>query len=159
MKEAPPPFLPRAAVRLSFLAILPLVVAALLCISPERDVARLGATAFAIYAACVLSFLGGVRFGLEIARAPGAPDPIRLAFTGAPVLAGWALAFFVIATPGALPASAAFAGLFAAQWVWDAKAARDAAAPAWYPLLRQVLTGGLMVACMLIPLATMLRRL
>jgi hypothetical protein len=92
-------------------------------------------------------------------RAPDAPDALRLLFSAAPMLSGWALALFVVVTPGALGAAAAFAGLFAAQWVWDANASRNAAAPAWYPLLRQVLTGGVMIACMLIPMATLLRRL
>ena len=34
----------------------------------------------------------------------------------------------------------------------------DVGAPAWYPLLRQVLTGGVMIACLLLPLASALRR-
>ena len=75
------------------------------------------------------------------------------------MLLGWTLALFIVLTPRALGAAAAFAGLFAAQYVWDAKSSREAAAPAWYPLLRQVLTGGVMIACMLIPMATLLRRL
>ena len=52
-----------------------------------------------------------------------------------------------------------FAGLFAAQAVWDHRSAADAGAPAWYPLLRQVLTGGAMIICILIPLAAALRRI
>lgn len=159
MAYEPPPLMPRAALRLGFLGVAPLVVAGLVALSSDREAARLGATAFALYAACLLSFLGGTRCGLEIARAPQRPDGLRLAFSAAPVLAGWALALIVIALRGALPATAAFAGLFAAQWVWDAKSTRDAEAPAWYPLLRQVLTGAAMIACMLIPLATMLGRI
>ena len=34
----------------------------------------------------------------------------------------------------------------------------DAGAPEWYPLLRRVLSGGAMIICLLIPLATVLRR-
>jgi len=59
----------------------------------------------------------------------------------------------------ALGASAIFAGLFAAQSVWDHRSAADAGAPAWYPLLRSVLTGGAMIICLLIPLATALHRI
>jgi hypothetical protein len=47
--------------------------------------------------------------------------------------------------------------LFAAQYVWDHRSAADAGAPEWYPLLRRVLTGGAMIVCLLIPLATVLR--
>jgi hypothetical protein len=80
-------------------------------------------------------------------------------FSALPSLAGWALALFVVVMPGALGASAIYAGLFAAQYVWDHRSAADAGAPPWYPLLRQVLTGGAMIVCLLIPLATALHRL
>ena len=53
---------------------------------------------------------------------------------------------------------AAFAGIFAAQYVWDHRSLA-AGAPAWYPLLRRVLTGGAMIVCLIIPLATVLRRI
>lgn len=154
----PPPLLPRAALRLGFLGLAPLAISALVSLSQHHDTARLGALSFSIYAAVLLSFLGGVRCGFEIMRAPEAPNPLRLLFSALPGLAGWILALFTVFTPGALGASAAFAGLFAAQYVWDHRSAADAGAPAWYPLLRQVLTGGAMIACMLIPLATVLRR-
>ena len=90
---------------------------------------------------------------------PGRPDGLRLLFSAAPALAGWALALFVVIVPVALGASSAFAGIFAAQYVWDHRSAADAGAPDWYPLLRRVLTGGAMIVCMLIPLATVLRRI
>ena len=63
-----------------------------------------------------------------------------------------------VLTPGALGGAAIFAGLFALQAIWDHRSAADAGAPEWYPLLRQVLTGGAMIVCLLIPLATVLRR-
>jgi hypothetical protein len=82
---------------------------------------------------------------------------MRLVFSALPALGGWALALFVIVVPNVMAAASAFAGLFAAQYVWDHRSA-DAGAPAWYPLLRQVLTGGVMIACLLLPLAGALRR-
>lgn len=158
MTAEPPPFLPRAALRMGFLGLAPLAVCALISLSQYPDTAHLGAVAFSLYAAILLSFLGGVRCGFEIMRDPRTPNPLRLFFSALPGLAGWGLALFAVLVPGALGGSAAFAGLFAAQYVWDHRSARDAAAPAWYPLLRQVLTGGAMIVCLLIPLATVLRR-
>jgi hypothetical protein len=155
--ESPPP-LPRAALRLGFLGLAPLAVSALVSLSQHHDTARLGVLSFSIYAAVLLSFLGGVRCGFELMRAPNAPNPLRLFFSALPSLAGWALALFVVVVPVALGASSAFAGLFAAQYVWDHKSAADAGAPDWYPLLRRVLTGGAMIVCLLIPLASALRR-
>jgi Protein of unknown function (DUF3429) len=155
----PLPLPPRAAVRLGFLALIPLAVSALVSLYAEHSgTAHFGVVSFAIYAAALLSFLGGVRCGIEIMRAPDAPNPLRLFMSAAPSIAGWLLALFAILQPGALAASAAFSGLFALQYLWDHRSAR-AGAPAWYPVLRQILTGGTMIICLLIPLATALRQL
>lgn len=152
-----PPFIPRAAVRFGFLGLAPLAISALVSLSQHHETARLGALAFSIYAAALLSFLGGIRCGIELKRAPDAPSAWRLAFSAAPALAGWALALFVVIVPAALAAASAYAGLFAAQQIWDHRSA-SVGAPSWYPLLRQVLTGGAMIVCLLIPLAGVLRR-
>lgn len=159
MRPEPPPFLPRTALRFGFLGLVPLAVSALVSLSQHADTAHLGAVAFSLYAAVLLSFLGGVRCGFELLRAPDAPRPLRLFFSSLPGLIGWALALFVVLVPGAIGAAAAFAGLFAAQYMWDHRSAIDANAPDWYPLLRQVLTGGAMIVCLMIPLATALRRI
>jgi hypothetical protein len=156
--SAEPPFLPRAALRLGFLGLAPLAVSALITLSAHASTARLGAIAFSLYAAVLLSFLGGVRCGFEIMRAPQAPNGVRLFFSALPGLAGWVLAVFVVYITPALGAAAVFAGLFAVQAIWDYRSARDAGAPAWYPVLRQVLTGGAMIICLLIPLATAMHR-
>jgi hypothetical protein len=153
------PFFPRIAVRLGFLGLAPLAIGALITLSPQLATARLGAIGFSLYAAVLLSFLGGVRCGFELMRAPQNPNALRLIFSALGGLAGWALAVFVVYFTAALGAAAAFAGLFAVQYMWDQTSARDAAAPAWYPPLRQVLTGGAMIVCLLIPLATVLRHI
>lgn len=153
-----PPTLPRAALRLGFLGLVPLAVSALISLSVHETTARLGAISFSLYAAVLLSFLGGVRCGIEIMRAPDNPNGMRLLFSALPALAGWALATMVVYFTPVLGAAAIFAGLFAVQAMWDYRSARDAGAPAWYPVLRQVLTGGAMIICMLIPLATAMHR-
>lgn len=154
----PPSFLPRAAVRLGFLGLAPLTISGLVSLSQHHGTARIGVLSFTIYAAALLSFLGGVRCGIELKRAPQTPDPLRLTFSALPALGGWLLAMIVVLAPWGLGAASAFAGLFALQYVWDHRSA-NAGAPEWYPLIRQVLTGGAMIACLLIPLATALRRI
>ena len=146
----PPPLLPRAALRMGFLGLLPLAATALLSLAQSRPAAHLGLIGFVLYAACLLSFLGGVRCGIEIMRAPHAPSGKRLLFSAMPALAGWTLALLVAIAPPIEAAAAAFAGLFAAQGYWDQRSASDAGAPAWYPVLRQVLTGGAMIVCMIL---------
>ncbi len=158
MSYAPPPPLPRIAVRLGFLGLAPLAISALVSLYARAPgVAHWGVISFAIYAATLLSFLGGVRCGFELMSAPAAPKPGRLLLSALFVLAGWALALFVVVQPGGLSAAAAFAGLFALHYMWDHKSAAEAGAPAWYPMLRRALTGGTMIICLLIPLAGALR--
>ncbi len=158
MSGAPPPRLPRIAVRLGFLGLAPLAISALVSLYARAPwVAHLGVISFAIYAAALLSFLGGVRCGFEFMAAPTAPNAGRLMIGALFVLAGWALALLVVLQPGGLSAAAAFAGLFALHYVWDHKSAATAGAPAWYPVLRRALTGGTMIICLLIPLASALR--
>jgi len=154
--EPPPPFLPRAALRLGFLGLVPLAVSALVTLARDPDTSYFASIAFSLYAAVLLSFLGGVRCGIEIMRAPQTPDPRRLFFSALPGIAGWLLAIFVVIIPGAAAIASAFAGLFAVQQIWDHRSAIDAGAPEWYPLLRQVLTGGAMIICLIVPLASVL---
>jgi len=144
---------------LGFLSLAPLAVSALVSLSQHRGASHLAVLAFSIYAALLLSFLGGVRCGFEIMRAPDAPNAMRLALSAAPALSAWLLTLVIVLVPSAIPAAAAYAGLFSAQYLWDHRSAIDAGAPAWYPLLRQVLTGGAMIICLIIPLATALHRI
>ncbi len=150
---------PRLVIHFGFLSLAPLLLCGFVALSPSYASARVGAIGFSLYAAALLSFLGGVRCGFELMRAPDHPNRLRLLFSALPALSGWALALFIVVTPHVLGAAAAFAGLFAGQYLWDNSAARDAGAPDWYPALRQALTGGVMLACMLIPLASLLHRI
>lgn len=84
------------------------------------------------YAAIILSFLGGIRWGL--AMRDGAA-PRDMAVSAVPPLAGWAALF--------VPAPHAFAFLavaFAAMGAWDNLSAHGGAAPAWFGRMRALLT-------------------
>ena len=158
MADLPPP-IPSAPLWIGLAALAPLLGAALLLLSRDPAVASAALNGFCIYAAAMLSFLGGVRWGFEIARAPQRPDAARLAYATAPTLGGWALALSVVSDPRVAGASMIFTGLFAVQYVWDRASARENLAPPWYPLLREVLTGGAMLACVLVMFAFAQRRL
>jgi hypothetical protein len=104
--------------------------------APGKAAAKRG---LVLYGALIASFLGGGRWGLEIADKPVRTSIISLSM--APTVIGFLLAL--------LPRSMArtkFAGLtalFAAQWVWDT---RSRSVPTWYPSLRTALTTGAVVA-------------
>lgn len=87
-----------------------------------------------VYAAIVLSFLGGVRWGLAMARRRE-PNGRDLFIATAAPLAGW--------IGSATPAPYTFALLaaaFAAHGAWDTIAAHRGKAPDWYARQRTLLT-------------------
>ena len=93
------------------------------------------------YCAIILSFLGGIRWGLGMVFGPGG-TPRDLMASCVPPLVGWAAIF--------APAPYAYGLLavaFAAQGAWDNFAVHAKVAPRWYGRLRILLTG-LVVAAM-----------
>lgn len=150
--------IPRIALQLGLLGLSPLFAAALLSLAQNDFLSRLGFIAFAIYGATLASFWSGVRFGAEIMRAPDRPNSYLLLRAVLTPMLGWLLAFYAIVGPHALSVTAAFAGLFALHHVWDMRAAREAGLPAWYPRFRQILTGGVMLACLILPLSDLMHR-
>jgi hypothetical protein len=89
--------------------------------------------AFRTYGAVILSFLGGIRWGLALS---GRPVPARdLAFSVLPALAAWFALFFQPA------ASVAILLLcFCAQGAWDSLSIHAGRAPQWFASLRITLT-------------------
>jgi hypothetical protein len=93
------------------------------------------------YGASILSFLGGIQWGLAVARPDGAGLAVRLALSVVPSLAAW-LALLLPVRPGLLVLAVSLAAVLAA----DLRAAQHGLAPPWYPKLRLPLSGGAMVA-------------
>lgn len=93
------------------------------------------------YGASILSFLGGIQWGLAVARPDGAGLAMRLALSVVPSLAAW-LALLLPVRPGLLVRAVSLAAVLAA----DLRAAQRGLAPPWYPKLRLPLSGGAMVA-------------
>ena len=88
-----------------------------------------------IYGAVILSFLGGVRWGLGLIRARDDLRDARLSLSVVPSLIGWAAALIP-----PFPGLVLLALSFAAQGAWDVGDAEDDGAPRWYPTLRTALT-------------------
>lgn len=147
--------IPAGALWLGLLGLLPFYGAALLAHQPLTvgAAARIG---FVVYAAVILSFLGGVRWGLEIARESGTPSPRRLVLSVLPPLYGWACAVGTLVWD--LSLSGFVATGFVLQFLWDRAAAREGLAPAWYEPLRSILTVGVLGACFLLIVLERLER-
>ncbi|MBV6656145.1 MAG: DUF3429 domain-containing protein [Devosiaceae bacterium] len=87
------------------------------------------------YGAVILSFLGGVRWGLALLMQFDEKRDARLALSILPSLLGW-----VALLMPHFPALVLLAMAFAAQGAWDAGDVADDGAPDWYATLRTVLT-------------------
>lgn len=102
------------------------------------------AHALVAYGATILSFLGGVHWGLAIGPqrvAHSGKLPGRLIVSVIPSLAGWT-ALLVAESTGLLVLAAAVAAML---WV-DLRATRLGQAPPWYPKLRRPLTFAVVAA-------------
>ncbi len=89
------------------------------------------------YAAVILSFLGGARWGASLAS--GSPDPATLVLSNLPALVAWA-ALLPLEMPSPTRLTILSAGL-AMMWLWDRRRP-----PNWYPALRTVATVGALLS-------------
>ncbi|WP_397423028.1 DUF3429 domain-containing protein [Phenylobacterium sp.] len=87
------------------------------------------------YAALILSFLGGARWGL--AASGPSPSPITISLAMLPTL--FALAIVMLPMSARVWQIGALVLGLALQWLWDVRAR---GLPVWYPGLRTLLSGG-----------------
>lgn len=149
------PGVPMPAVGLGLAGLIPFYACAVAAVAlPGGQPQAYALTLLLAYGAIILSFLGGVHWGLAMAGfgAPSVLQPMdhppksmswkRLGWSVAPSIAGWAAFFHPNAEVGLVILMAAFlATLFG-----DLKAMEAEAAPTWYLPLRHVLTGLVLVA-------------
>lgn len=127
---------PETAIWLSVFGLLPFGGAALSAAFLGEDHGGWAMAALMAYGAVILSFLGGIHWGVAIAGDPGnGALPRRLMVSVAPSLVAWAglllplkVGLLVLATG------------FAATLYIDTRATRAGEMPSWYPRLRRPLS-------------------
>jgi hypothetical protein len=144
--------IPRPALVLGAAGVIPFAALALLMalggaglLAPEQ-----AERVLRLYAALILSFMGGAQWGLASASARG-PSARALAVSVLPALFAWA-AFLVPSRPGLLALAAAFLALM----LYDLWTVARGEAPAWYGRLRIGLTLAV-VACLAVAGLTSLK--
>ena len=135
--------MPVAALVLTLGGLIPFIVGAMAVFVLSTDPARQAAAQLALlaYTATILSFLGGGRWGMEIAKdLTAAPRFWVLAGSVLGALAGWLLVLQAVL--GGLSAWLFLvgAGLIVLHWAWDVIGAVDT--PAWYDGLRTLASIG-----------------
>lgn len=126
---------PRNALLLGLAGLLPLVAAALAVLILDPWAHPLIRFAAQVYGALILSFLGGVHWGLAMAAGPAGMHGARLAWSVVPSLVGWPALF--------LPPVWSLAVLivtFGILGIVDTRLARHGTIPGWYGPLRRALT-------------------
>ncbi len=91
-----------------------------------------------LYGSIILTFLGGIRWGVAVAH-PASALPGTLAASILPSLAGFALTGWAAVATSAAPLGI-LAILFMMLGVWDHTAAGRGILPGWFARLRRVLT-------------------
>jgi len=105
-----------------------------------------------VYAAIILSFLGGIRWGTAIGPYDQGRQALEFSASVLGSLAGLAAAFLP-----PIPALALLIAGFLMQGLWDVMSADAGRLPAWFGRLRMILTAGAVVsliAALLAVLAT-----
>ena len=94
--------------------------------------------AYIFYAASILSFLGGIGWGLAISEQDPMQRGLSFSMSTLPSLVGWAAAFINVQN---LAFSLAILGMgFVLQGIWDFYLVRNNRAPRWFGTLRMGLT-------------------
>jgi len=136
--------IPLAPLALTLSGLIPFLgSAAMIVASGDDPIGRAQATFVLIaYGATILSFLGGVRWGIEMTRTPQATRAMVMAGSVVGALVGWPILLVAVLNPGFSTAKLclALAAALVAHWLWDVLG--RAALPAWYDGLRMIATAG-----------------
>ncbi|MDA9976027.1 DUF3429 domain-containing protein [Alphaproteobacteria bacterium] len=133
--------IPQCAFWLGFTGLIPFVAAAALNFLPDAPLHDLALQALLSYGAVILSFLGGVRWGLAIATTDFTNLFGPLFISVVPALLGW----FALLLPSSLGLTVLALG-FSTMLVADLQLS---SAPRWYRSLRLPLSVGAIVALLL----------
>ncbi len=133
--------MPAAPLWLGLAGLLPFVAAALAILLPVSPWHEVGQRALLAYGAVILSFLGGVRWGLAMAASSAAKLFGRLGLSVVPSLVGW-VALLLPPAQGLVLLALGFGLMLWADL-------RLAEAPCWYRQLRLPLSAGAISALLL----------
>ena len=124
--------------RLGYLGLMPFVFGAVTALL-SQELVSLAFQAFILYSLAILSFMGGVHWGLALIT--GTRQSTRLLISVVPVVAAW---ICLIALPAPLTL-AVLGGGFIAQWFIDRPILAELPIPSWYlemrPRLAYVVAG------------------
>jgi hypothetical protein len=129
--------MPRSVLIYGLLGVLPFLIPPLAAFTVPATT-ELTMAILALYAALILSFLGGARWGL--ANAHPAPSARTITLSMLPSLCG--LGLLLLPPDLRRPQLILLAVALALHWLWDVS---GNGLPTWYPGLRTILTAGALI--------------
>jgi len=133
--------IPAPARSFGLAGLLPFILSALVCwVSPtvfSFPFANSGAFVLCAYGAVILSFLGGIRWGVAMQHASMIQDWRVVGWAMVPSLLGWA----ALLVPPAIGLVLLVIG-FVIQFIIDYRSTEAGITPPWFLSLRALLTGG-----------------
>lgn len=139
---------PRAPLILGLAGAIPFLLCTALFLANTGAVGRsaeiwgsIGLSGVIFYAAIILSFLGGTRWGRAVTTHPDGPTPVVMAWSVLPAIIAWVGALISFA-PFRQPEFGLAMVMFAhgAMLAWDLGSTRDGQWPRWYGALRTLLS-------------------
>lgn len=109
----------------------------LVLVYQHGEYAEAAKVVFLMYTGLTLSFLGGARWGAELARAPHAPNLVRLVLAAMPSIVG------LLAMVPQIDLRVGYGMVVVSsllQLAWDVSASRAGLLPSWNGRLRTVMT-------------------
>lgn len=142
--------IPRSALWLGLAGLIPFwLMSAMAGLSMDSYRATFGLNGALAYAAVILSFLGGIRWGAGMSEQSKLQQARSFSLAVIPSLAAWS----ALLIP-AIPAVSLLIASLLMQALWDVLSTQDGLLPAWFAKLRMILT-----SLAIIPLLLLLGRL
>ena len=143
------PGMPKSAAAVGYAGLLPFIACGLApFVLDDPGLARQAAAAGLVYAAVILLFLGGIRFGLAMSPLYGSRRDLHFVLSAAPALIAWA----AVMAPPVTGLAVMLVAFLAGGWL-DVKAVAEGRAPQWFARLRVQLTIGAVIATALMIIA------
>lgn len=134
--------IPKPALILGLGGLVPFLTPPLLTLAGQSAFAYQAFLLQTVYAAVILSFLGGVHWGRALSGDAYGPTWQRLSWSVLPALVGWMTVF----APSVPAASIAFSIAFTFSFMIDMQGVKHGMFPIWYGKLRKILTIGVLVS-------------
>jgi len=133
--------IPQTALVLGLAGLIPFIASAMACWLFDDELQATAQFALGAYGAVILSFLGGVKWGVLVNDKTTLQQWRPIVLSVVPSIVGW----FALLLP-AFATLAVLAGMLVLQYYFDIESVKENKLPPWYGRLRTILTTGAVIS-------------